>query len=70
MTERDYSEENLDEFMLKASKILCEEKGNQQERISFNKQRIESVLPPELLKKDKRYIEEYIVDAIKKYSEL
>ena len=25
MTEQDYSEENLDEFMLKASKILCEE---------------------------------------------
>ena len=51
----------------KLEKILCEEKGNQQERISFNKQRIESVLPPELLKRDKRYIEEFIIEAIKKY---
>ena len=48
-------------------KILCEEKGNQHEKISFNKERITSVLPPELLKRDKRYIEEYIIEAIKKY---
>ena len=48
-------------------KILCEEKGNQHEQISFNKEKITSVLPPELLKRDKRYIEEYIVEAIKEY---
>ena len=49
-------------------KILCEEKGNQHEQISFNKEKIVSVLPPELLKRDKRYIEEYIVEAIKKFN--
>ena len=49
-------------------KILCEEKGNQHEQISFNKEKIESVLPPELLKRDKRYIEEYIVEALKKFN--
>ena len=49
-------------------KILCEEKGNQHEKISFNKERITSVLPPELLKRDKRYIEEYIIEAIKKFN--
>ena len=52
----------------KLEKILCEEKGNQHDRIFFNKQKIESVLPPELLKRDKRYIEKYIVDAIKVYN--
>lgn len=49
-------------------KILCEEKGNQHERIFFNRQKIESVLPPELLKRDKRYIEQYIIEAIKKFN--
>lgn len=49
-------------------KILCEQKGNQHDKISFNKERIESVLPPELLKRDKRYIEEYIFEAIKKFN--
>jgi len=49
-------------------KILCEEKGNQHEKISFNKEKIESVLPKELLKRDKRYIEQYVVEAIKKYN--
>lgn len=49
-------------------KILCEEKGNQHEKISFNKERITSVLPLELLKRDKRYIEEYIIEAIKKFN--
>ncbi len=47
-------------------KILCEEKGNQREKIFFNKQKIESVLQPELLKRNKRYIEQYIIEAIKK----
>lgn len=49
-------------------KILCEQKGNQHDRIFFNKQKIEEVLPPELLKRDKRYIEQYIIEAIKKYN--
>lgn len=48
-------------------KILCEEKGNQHDRIFFNRQKIEEVLPVELINRDKRYIEEYIVEAIKKY---
>lgn len=51
-------------------KILDEKKGNQNDRISFNKERIESVLPKELLKRDKRYIEQYIVDAIRYYEKL
>ena len=54
----------------KLEKILCEEKGNQHDRISFNKQKIESVLPPELLKRDKRYIEEYIIEAIERYKKI
>lgn len=49
--------------------ILCQEKGNQKEKISFNKERIEKVLPRELLKRDKRYIEQYIINAIEKYKE-
>lgn len=51
-------------------KILCEEKGNQHDRIFFNKQKIEEVLPPELLKRDKRYIEQYIIEAIERYKKL
>lgn len=47
--------------------ILCKSKGNQQEQISFNKERIEKVLPIELLKRDKRYIEQYIIKAIENY---
>lgn len=47
--------------------ILCKSKGNQQEQISFNKERIEKVLPTELLKRDKRYIEDYIIKAIEAY---
>ncbi|MCM1370668.1 MAG: ParB/RepB/Spo0J family partition protein [Clostridium sp.] len=51
-------------------KILSQNKGNQNEQISFNKDKIESVLPCELLKRDKRYIEQYIIEAIKSYNEL
>gem|GEM_PF-2258770 len=51
----------------KLEKILSEEKGNQHEQISFNKNNIEKALPKKLLKRDKRYIEEYIIEAIKKY---
>ena len=50
--------------------ILSESKGNQNEQISFNKNKIESVLPSDLLKRDKRYIEQYIINAILKYKEL
>ena len=48
-------------------KILCEEKGNQHEKISFNKSKIISVLSFDLVKRDKRYIEQYIIEAIKSY---
>lgn len=47
--------------------ILCQQKGNQKERISFNKDKIEKALPIELLKRDKRYIEQYIINAIENY---
>lgn len=49
-------------------KILLEEKGNQHEKISFNKSKIISVLPFSLAKRDKRYIEQYIIEAIKEYN--
>ena len=49
-------------------KILSEEKGNQHEQISFNRENIERVLPYELTKRDKRYIEEYIIKAIEAYN--
>ena len=51
-------------------KILCEEKGNQHEKISFNKEKIESALPKELLKRDKRYIEQYIIETIENFNYL
>ena len=48
-------------------KILLKEKGNQHEKISFNKSMIISVLPFDLVKRDKRYIKQYIIEAIKSY---
>ena len=51
-------------------KILLEEKGNQHEKISFNKSKIISVLPFSLAKRDKRYIEQYIIEAIKLYKSI
>ena len=51
-------------------KILLEQKGNQHEQISFNKSKIISVLPFDLVKRDKRYIEQYIIEAIKKYNKI
>ena len=48
-------------------KILDEKKENQNDKITFNKEKIEAVLPKELLKRDKRYIEEYIIKAIEYY---
>lgn len=50
--------------------ILSETKGNQNEQISFNKEKIESALPTDLLKRDKRYIEQFIIEAILKYKEI
>ena len=47
--------------------ILAEEKGNQHDKISFNRDRIEQALPYELTKRDKRYIEDYIINAIESY---
>ena len=49
--------------------ILTQNKGNQNEQISFNKEKIESVLPIGLANRDKRYIEKYIINAIVKYKE-
>lgn len=48
-------------------KILDEKKENQKDRITFNKEKIEAVLPKELLKRDKRYIEQYVIEALIKY---
>ena len=48
-------------------KILDQMKGNQNERIYFNKRKIEKVLPKRLIKRDKRYIEDYIIEAIEFY---
>ena len=45
-------------------------KDDKHKQISFNKEKITSVLPPELLKRDKRYIEEYIIEGIKKYNKM
>ena len=50
--------------------LLNEEKGNQKDKITFNKERIEKALPSELLKRDKRYIEQYIIKAIENYKQL
>ena len=64
---RDLSKKKLLNFNM-IEEIFCQNKGNQNEQISFNKNNIESVLPREILKRDKRYIEEYIINAIKNYS--
>lgn len=49
-------------------KLLDEKKGNQNEQIAFNKNKIENVLPNNIKKRDKRYIEQYIIKAIIEYS--
>ena len=51
-------------------KILDEKKGNQNEKISFNKDKIVKALPYEMTKRDKRYIEDYIIKAIETYRSL
>ena len=50
--------------------ILEAKKGCQNDKISFNKDKIESVLPIDMFQRDKRYIEEYIIEAIKSYKKL
>jgi ParB family chromosome partitioning protein len=50
--------------------ILDEKKGNQNDKISFNKDKIVKALPYEMTKRDKRYIEEYIIKAIESYRAL
>ena len=42
--------------------ILNEKKGNQNNKISFNKEKIENVLPPEIKQSDKRYVEQCIIN--------
>lgn len=63
---RNLSEKRLLNFN-SLEEILDQKKGNQNERISFNREKIESVLPFGLVKRDKRYIEEYIIEAILEY---
>ena len=38
--------------------ILDERVGIEEDRITFNKRKIETVIPKELFKRDKRYMEE------------
>ena len=47
--------------------ILDEKVGIQNDRITFNREKIVKELPYELTKRDKRYIEDYIVKAIQSY---
>ena len=55
----------LDDEKIEA--ILDEKVGIQNERITFNRDKIVKELPYELTKRDKRYIEDYIVKAIQSY---
>lgn len=49
--------------------ILGERVGIEEDRITFNKRKIEAVIPKEFLKRDKRYMEEYIINAIVFYKD-
>ena len=49
--------------------IFDERVGIEEERITFNKRKIEAVIPKEFFKRDKRFMEEYIINAIKFYKE-
>ena len=51
-------------------RILNEKNGNQNDKISFNKEKIENVLPLEIKQRDKRYVEQYIINAIIEYNKL
>ena len=70
LTEEQKRRYNENPSFLEVMKILLEQKGNQHEQISFNKSKIISVLPFDLVKRDKRYIEQYIIEAIKKYNKI
>lgn len=48
--------------------LLDEKKGNQNEQISFNKSKIDNALPNKIKNRDKRYIEQYIINAILEYN--
>lgn len=47
---------------------MSQNKGIQNEKITFNKSKIENALPVELIQRDKRYIEQYIIEAISYYN--
>ena len=49
--------------------ILDERVGIEEDRITFYKRKIEAVIPKEFFKRDKRYVEEYIINAIMFYNE-
>ncbi len=66
---RELSKKKLLDFN-SLERILDQKKGNQNDRIFFNKEKIESVLPFDLLKRDKRYVEKYIIEAIQIYNEI
>lgn len=66
---RNLSQKNKLDFK-SLEKILDENKGNQNDKITFNREKIEAVLPKELLKRDKRYIEQYIIEAIENYNKI
>lgn len=48
--------------------LMSQNKGIQNEKITFNKSKIENALPVELIQRDKRYIEQYIIEAISYYN--
>lgn len=50
--------------------IMSQSKGIQNDTISFNKNKIQAVLPIEMLQRDKRYIEQYIIKAIEYYNKV
>lgn len=58
--------QNLDFNILE--ELLDEKKGNQNEQISFNKSKIDNVLPNNIKCRDKRYIEQYVIKAIEEYN--
>ena len=50
--------------------IMSQSKGIQNEKITFNKSKIEKALPIELLSRQKTYIEQYIIEAIEYYKKI
>lgn len=49
--------------------ILDERVGIEEEKITVNKRKMEAVIPKEFFKRDKRYMEEYIINAIVFYKD-